>query len=80
MGCRIAPSGQEQVRGPDTHKPAVLPSAVGVGGTRRAEGSGGTSKPEQDTRSHEEESQKLHMPREYIHLLQIHPIHEVNRS
>ena len=41
MGRRIAPSGQEQVRGPDTHEPGVLPSAVGVGGTRGAEGKEG---------------------------------------
>lgn len=67
MGRRIAPSGQEGVRGPDTHEPGVLPSEARVGGTRRAEGGGGTSEPEQDTRSHEEESQRLHMPREYIH-------------
>ena len=43
MGRRIAPSGQEPVRGPDPHEPRVLPSVVGVGGARGAEGSGGTS-------------------------------------
>ena len=78
MGRGIAPSGQEWVRGPDTHEPAVLPSEAGVGGLGEQKAVEGQASQSRTLEAMKRKVRGFTCP-ENTFILEIHPIHEVNR-